>query len=382
MPKTVMVAWPNQGWLHQNYVMYTAPMLVQDGRYRLRFVSSGHKCNENNYQHIAKMFWESDADFLLQFDDDNPPQVGKNPLDLVEKNLDVVAFPVPIWCYHSRENTGRPLRPVHWSVYKYMKESGRYLTMDPRAGMIEECDGTGAGCLLIAKRVFQSPLMRKEGWHRTWNKEDGTAKYGLDLSFSRRVKKLGFKIHVAWDYPCHHFKEIDILEIVDGTDQWMRTIPELVPYFKDTHENARLSGKSQAIILTGDNKNLAAGVLDRLNIHYEPGHQDIDAKRHSGHMARDDWAVSLGYIGQERIKQSRIWYVAPEHFVADYLLSLPGAKLVMTEIHPERIDGRPYMLFEVNGSPEDAVNALAKFVAVEPTKEAVEWLEAQMTSSK
>ena len=52
-----------------------------------------------------------------------------------------------------------------------------------------------------------------EPFARIWN-TDGTVEVGGDYSFSRKARKLGFEIYAHYDYPCHHFNEIDIHEIV------------------------------------------------------------------------------------------------------------------------------------------------------------------------
>jgi hypothetical protein len=55
--------------------------------------------------------------------------------------------------------------------------------------------------------------MRKGPFLRKYN-EDGTVQKGNDMAFSERARNQGFKLYVHYDYPCLHFNELDLNEIV------------------------------------------------------------------------------------------------------------------------------------------------------------------------
>lgn len=217
--RLIMLAVPNSGQVNVE-LLKSIVMIITEADFRkfgFMFVPLSLKCNENCYQTIAKKFWESDADFLLQIDSDNPPIF--NPLELCELDKDIISLATPTWKYEKGEEN---YQPVQWNAYRDLK-NGRYEAIPPGKGL-QEVDAVGSGCVLIAKRVFDAPLMRKEGWHRVWNKEDGTADLGLDLAFSKRARKCGFKTYVHWDFPCRHINEVDLATLADGFEQWRRCL--------------------------------------------------------------------------------------------------------------------------------------------------------------
>ena len=48
---------------------------------------------------------------------------------------------------------------------------------------------------------------------RTWGK-DGLVRIGGDYSVCRKVKAAGFRIWTHYDYPCQHFNELDLTEMI------------------------------------------------------------------------------------------------------------------------------------------------------------------------
>ena len=136
-------------------------------------------------------------------------------------------MPTPIWWYESdKEQDQDNYQPFQWNVYNYLKETNSYSSLSPKISGIERIQATGAGCLLIHRRVFKSPLMRKEAWHRKWDRKDGQQVRGLDLAFSERVRKCGFEMWCSWDHKCHHFKELDLLDVLRGFKHWLSAVLE------------------------------------------------------------------------------------------------------------------------------------------------------------
>jgi len=237
--RKVMLAYPNTGNLHVELVKSLVKIITDTSHeVHFQFDAPVLKCNENNYQNIAKKFWESDSEFLLQIDSDNPPM--KNPLPLCDLGLDIISLPTPTWKYCKEE--GEDYNPLQWNAYEKVR-AGVYRAKPPGRGL-ERVDAAGAGCVLIHRRVFEAPLMKREGWHRKWNKENGTADLGLDLAFCERATKCGFEIYTHWDYPCRHFNTVDLATFSDGFKQWANTLGLV-----DGKE--RLEEKESPLVLVG-----------------------------------------------------------------------------------------------------------------------------------
>ena len=100
-----LVTVPTTGWVHKHVAM-TSNHLRSDPRCG-RMLFSTHRPFENNLSHIVNDFMAGDETFWLSVDADNPPM--RNPLDLMELNLDVIGCPTPVWHF-----TGQPgERPTH-----------------------------------------------------------------------------------------------------------------------------------------------------------------------------------------------------------------------------------------------------------------------------
>ena len=153
---------------------------------------------DNNRNQIVKKFLEGTWDYLLMIDSDNPPK--RNPLELVKLDKDVIACPTPQW---NDEGGGYPL---YFVAMDKVKEG--YREHKEKRGL-QEVDAIGAGCILIARRVLEKV---KAPFMRIWN-EEGIADLGLDFNFCEKAKEQGFKIWAHYDYPCSHYKTIDLLKV-------------------------------------------------------------------------------------------------------------------------------------------------------------------------
>jgi len=80
---------------------------------------------------------------------------------------------------------------------------------------LQEVDAIGTGCFIIARRVFEDHWMREAPFQRTYNK-DGTVDRGNDIAFCERARKYGFKIYAHFDYPCFHFNELELNQVVSA----------------------------------------------------------------------------------------------------------------------------------------------------------------------
>lgn len=153
---------------------------------------------ENNRNMIVQRFLKSDADYLIQIDNDNVPP--ENPLKLIslmkEQNIDILSCPV--WIYQHK---------LILNIYKLDKTDGMLVPVDPEKekGLIE-IDATGTGILLTSRKVLE---VIKKPFERKYD-ENGIEELGQDLYFSRKAKNAGFKIFSHLNYISKHYKLIDL----------------------------------------------------------------------------------------------------------------------------------------------------------------------------
>jgi len=155
-------------------------------------------------RNIQKLVAEPQYDYWLNMDGDNFPIEEVDVLDLVELDLDVVCCPVPVWTAVQNKD----LSFLHWGAYDFDGIENRYKQHAPRQGL-QPVSGIGGGVFMMAARVWRHRDMQHGAFARIWN-DDGTVRYGNDLSFSMRALKAGFKLWAHYDYPCHHLKTVDL----------------------------------------------------------------------------------------------------------------------------------------------------------------------------
>ncbi len=192
---------PNTGWIHK-HAHFAACKILADKRYRVRHDCPTHSPYVNNLHHCMNDFLENGEEYWLTFDADNPPT--NNPLDLVEFDCDVISCPTPVW-----HNAVKGDRPYYFNALK-IKDDG--YTPNTECTGLQEVDAVGSGCLLIARRVMLK-LRDQQPFARIWNK-NGTVEVGGDYSFCRKAKKAGFRIWAHYDYPCMHFNELELTEVI------------------------------------------------------------------------------------------------------------------------------------------------------------------------
>ncbi len=204
--KKVLVSFPNTGWIHK-LVFMTGMKLLSDRRYDSKIIIPTHSPYENNLHHIVNDFIGGDYDYWLNIDADNPPM--NNPLDLIELDRDIIGCPTPV--YHFTDKI-KGERPWYENAYEYVPEQDAYKEYTNKQGL-QKVDAVGTGCMLVARRVFDNPEMRKGAFTRKLN-PDGTVNKGNDISFCERATKQGFKIFAHYDYRCQHFNELEMHEVI------------------------------------------------------------------------------------------------------------------------------------------------------------------------
>jgi len=192
---SVLVALPNEGWIHRD-VALRLPLLLGDSRVRASVTAPVWRPYEHALARITQQLLEEGQDYLLVIDADNPPR--NNPLDLVDLDLDVVGCPTPIW----RPGSGYP---ICWNAMDRVEDGWREHA--EKAGL-QEVDAVGSGCVLIARRVLAS---LEAPWVRVWD-ERGFVAEGTDFAFCRRAKAAGWRVWAHYDYPCEHHREVGLIQ--------------------------------------------------------------------------------------------------------------------------------------------------------------------------
>lgn len=195
-------------WLHK-HVVFTLLALQRDPRVTVMLPT--HRPFENNLHHIITNFVDGDYDYWLSFDADNPPI--RNPLDLVALDKDILGCPTPVWHWTGAEGE----RPIYWNIYRADPESGGYSEWLPQEGL-QQVDAVGSGCMLIARRVFEDPKMRVAPFRRT-TEVGGQVEKGPDIAFCERARACGFEVWTHFDYPCRHFVEVELTEVIGAYDR-------------------------------------------------------------------------------------------------------------------------------------------------------------------
>lgn len=201
---SVYITVPNgNGWLHK-LVHFAICKILADHRYQIRHDCPTHSPYVNNLHHCMEDFLGGGENYWLSIDTDNPPI--NNPLDLVKYDCDLIGLPTPVW-----HNAVKGDRPWYFNALDWDKEVQAYRPHESCEGL-QEVDAIGSGCFLVARRVILK-LKDQQPFMRIWN-SDGTVEMGGDYSFCRKVKKAGFRVWAHYDYLCHHFNELNLLEMI------------------------------------------------------------------------------------------------------------------------------------------------------------------------
>ncbi len=186
-----------------------------DRRYDVRIEGAcGFPVTDNRGRCVLK-FLADRRDYMVMCDEDVVPQ--RNVLDLIERDLDIVIFPTPIW--RPRKS---PQLPTLLNV-TLLDESGTQIDGVIELGKAEDLhpiSSGGTGCIMIARRVLEHPAMF-HAFRDVW-RFDGTRAVGNDIAFVRRAIDAGFTAWAAMRYPCSHFKRVDLLRMHTVYDELIR----------------------------------------------------------------------------------------------------------------------------------------------------------------
>jgi len=194
------------GWVRHELAAQLVAFL-DERRYKLELHFSYDRPTPSNRNGIVKRFLAGKAGWLLMIDHDTVPY--GNPLDFVEKDLDVVTFPYPIWRHDDDP-------PVTLSL---SLGQGSKRVVQLGEGVIEVAWG-GTGMVLIARRVLEHPDLRAPFAYRY--DEDGIKVWEEDSFFCWRARKAGFRIWSALSHPCGHVKDVNLVDLHDAVETWRR----------------------------------------------------------------------------------------------------------------------------------------------------------------
>ena len=207
----VLISLPTTGWVHKISAQAILKIALEESirnRCHGDIIMPTHTPFENNLHYIVQDVLKKEYDYWISFDPDNAPM--NNPIDLCFMGKDIIGCPTPVWHYTGKNKRG--IRPIYWNVYLEDPESDGYKEHHVKDGLVP-CDAIGTGCFVVSRRVFEHPDMRSGCFMREWDSETGIVYKGNDIKFCERARAAGFVIYAHWDYPCHHFNELDLNEI-------------------------------------------------------------------------------------------------------------------------------------------------------------------------
>lgn len=145
---------------------------------------------------IVKSFLSLDFEYLLMIDADQ--SVDMRFLSHWQYGLDIIS---PI-CMILKGNEVLPL------LLKEKQDSFEYeIIKDYMPGQFIAVDAVGTGCIMIARKVFET---MPAPWFEYLFDAEGNMKTGNDFYFCRKAKKLGFNIYVDTSIVSNHYQEFDL----------------------------------------------------------------------------------------------------------------------------------------------------------------------------
>ena len=172
--------------------------MSHDGRYETEIEFSWGRPIPDNRNKIKQKALKVGADYLLMIDSDVWPL--HNLLDLVEHDLDVVAFPCPIW------RAGVPEPPVVMNITPL--NGARNIDLSGTEPF--EIVRGGFSAVMIARRVLEATPPFAYSFD-----ENGRNIGDEDIMFCDIAREAGFKIWTSPQHMCDHNKNIWLLKMVN-----------------------------------------------------------------------------------------------------------------------------------------------------------------------
>lgn len=199
---SVLIAIPNLGSIHMKLASRLIRWMAEDPDYLSGLAilaPSGLVPHDNARNFCVQEFLKTDHTHLFFIDSDVVPP--HNALEtLLEADKYVIAGMYPSMRYDPMERRTMLI----YNVFRHVEKDGVLSFQNVLGEGIEEIDSSGAGCLLIKREVLIA--MRKD-WFRFQYNDEGIVKYGEDISFCRKARKLGFPVYGDFNVICNHSKE-------------------------------------------------------------------------------------------------------------------------------------------------------------------------------
>jgi len=195
----------NEGWVRCEHIN-TVLMVLRTPNVELRLENPGVSWGipiTQNRNSIVKRFLDSDADFLLMFDDDVVPLY--NPAEAVFMDKDVLGLP-------TRRRSGQKLEWVVYAKHPVLENKYNAIDLDKVRGDADllKVDGVGTGAILIKRKVLETV---KAPFQDVFDEETGLRVLGQDLNFCQKVIKAGFEVFAAPKMICEHIKEHGLISM-------------------------------------------------------------------------------------------------------------------------------------------------------------------------
>jgi len=197
----------NEGWLRCEHI-HTVLMVLKMSSVELHLenpsISWGIPITQNRNR-IVRRFLDTDADFLLMFDDDVVPFF--NPAEAVFFDKDVVGLP-------TRRRSGQRLEWVVYAKHSTLKNKYASIDLDKVRGDADllKVDAVGTGAILIKRKVLETV---KAPFLDIFDEETGLRTLGQDLNFCQKVIKAGFEVFATPKITCEHIKDYGLVS-TDG----------------------------------------------------------------------------------------------------------------------------------------------------------------------
>lgn len=204
--KTVYVAALNQGSIRVELARLLAE-LTHQGKYNVFLSFPADKPIQHNRNRIVADFLSNpNYDYLMMLDGDIIPPV--NILDLIDHQKDIIGG----LCFAYRDRSIVPLilteqKKTKEDEGKIEKTSYQIMDVEGNEGLVE-CDAIGTGCMIIKREILERPEMRYP--FKNYYNEDGERILGLDLSFCKRAKDIGYKVWCHLNFACSHWTYMDL----------------------------------------------------------------------------------------------------------------------------------------------------------------------------
>lgn len=196
--KKIYVAILNQGTVRSEF-LHLMTEIVSDNRHEYMLATPQYKPFVKNLNYTCRAAVESGADYLFVMDDDNPPL--RFPVDLFDMNLDAIACPTPM--YQNGE--------IGFNVFVMADDGYRELPKEKRKGLVE-ADVVGTGCFIVKTSVLKEIGYPYLEWN--YDSDSGEATLGPEFRFCEKIKEAGNKIYAHYDYPCSHYKDMNLLDVL------------------------------------------------------------------------------------------------------------------------------------------------------------------------